>query len=95
MLLYGDGWYMERENAEEALDLCEAFGGYPVGLVESQFGTWGILYWSNKEYFPNHRLDSKSALLAVTAHKRPKPGGSTTEERYESIRQGRLVAGVR
>ena len=93
MRLYGDGWYARREDAEAALDLNEALGGYPVGLVESQFETWGILYWSRKELFPNHRLDSKSALLAVMAHKQPKPSGVTAEERYESIRQRRAAIG--
>lgn len=65
MQLYADGWYMDRENAEDGLALCVRMGALPVGVVENEFGSWGYLYWSDKVLFDNHRIDGKNCLSAV------------------------------
>lgn len=62
MKLYGDGWYALREDAEEALAYCVAHGAKPVGIVESKWETWGILYYSPSVLFDNHQIDKDSAF---------------------------------
>jgi hypothetical protein len=65
MQLYFDGWYAYEEDARGCLDMVEDMGAYPVGLVESGFSNWGILYWSSTTLFANHVLDADNAIASV------------------------------
>ncbi len=52
MKVYGDGWYFSEPLAKEILDdLVENHGCEPIGLVKSNHGSWGILYWSHRDLF--------------------------------------------
>ena len=67
MKLYGDGWYADRQDAVDCLAFVEARGARPVGIIESRFGSWGLLYWSSNELFPNHAVDSSHSAIAAVA----------------------------
>ena len=62
MELYADGWYGEKRNAEVALDEAVMLGARPVGLIENALGAWGILYWSERQLFRNHQIDSENVI---------------------------------
>ena len=63
--LYFDGWYMEWGAARACLDQCVVLGGVEIGIVESPWGTWGIVYWCDRELFANHTIDGHNAAAAV------------------------------
>lgn len=64
MNLYADGWYAHKSDAEAVLAHCAELGATPIGVVESQWNTWGILYWARRELFENHRIDRENAIMA-------------------------------
>lgn len=66
MQLMGDGWHRLRSWAEDSLKYAEELGGFPVGIILSKHGTWGLLYWGDPEvHTPNHIINEHSALAAV------------------------------
>lgn len=51
-----DGWYRHRAHAEQVLEFVTTLDGTTAyGLVESAAGKWGLLYESDRVWFPNHR----------------------------------------
>lgn len=62
--LFADGWYTLREDAEGALDQCTDMGATPIGIIESEHGSWGLLYWCEEVLFDNHILDSHNAIAS-------------------------------
>lgn len=62
MKLYADGWYAQKQDAERVLAACVSLGATAVGIVESEGGTWGILYWAPRELFSNHTIDGSNAM---------------------------------
>jgi hypothetical protein len=64
LTLFCDGWYGRREDAEECLAECVELGATALGIVESPFGSWGILYAAPRVLFEGHRLDARNALWA-------------------------------
>lgn len=58
-----DGWYSSKTSARDVLKCLIEEGAYGLGLVESDQGTWGILYWSEKVLMENHVLNDDNALM--------------------------------
>ena len=63
--LFFDGWYAYKEDARACLGGCVNMGATAVGLVESENGTYGILYFSPRVLFDNHKIDQENAILAA------------------------------
>jgi hypothetical protein len=74
MRLYADGWYLQREMAEDSLELIAELGGTPLALLEypeKWHGCgWGIVYCAEQCLFENHRLDWSNALFAELRRRR-------------------------
>lgn len=55
MKLYGDGWYVDKEDAYAMVDMLNETPGIQViGMVHTDHHTWGFLYWADKPFTPNH-----------------------------------------
>ena len=74
MELYFDGWYALREDAESCLAQCEKQRAVGIGIVESKHGTFGLLYFCNRELFSNHKLDKDNAIYAPLRPQRSEKG---------------------
>ena len=69
MEIFFDGWYYDREDAVRALEFCVTQGGTSVGIVDSDKGSWGLLYVAPRVLFENHRLDdATNALWSALRH---------------------------
>lgn len=66
MEIMGDGWYRLKGDAKEALERAEDRGGMPIGLVETKYGSWGLLYWGEpKDHPDSHTMNDRSAFVGI------------------------------
>jgi hypothetical protein len=63
--LFFDGWYINKPLAASMLEeTSKKWKCIPIGLVESEHGTWGLMYWRSKPIFDNHSIDGDNAICA-------------------------------